>query len=380
MKSLGETLSEAREEKGLSLEQVTKETMIAERYLAALEKENLDIFPAETYAMGFLKNYAQYLGLDVGEMVKMYKGLKVQGEDIPYKELTKRPSNAPAVILITALAVVIAVIAGVGLYWTLKKPSAPKSEATVVEVQRKPVRYDLSKETPKRMYPGDSVLIPLGGTDFKITLDTLGDTASFTTPDGKLTLDMAGSSQIDLNHDGTPDVYITVDDIAKNNPAQNGAEIVFRLEDASVNSSDDDAAQAQPPAPTPGKANANSPKPAPVGAGSVTLVTQVQPSPMTIQAAFSGSCMFRWEVLQEAARAGRNEVFFTRGQSQEITANNGVRLWISNANAVKITAIVSGRSVPVDMVQGRDIVVVADIRWVIGDDGRYNLIFNRLES
>ncbi len=61
---IGELLRSRRQALGLTLEQVHAETRIPVRYLQALEEERFEVFPAVTYARGFLRTYAQFLELD----------------------------------------------------------------------------------------------------------------------------------------------------------------------------------------------------------------------------------------------------------------------------------------------------------------------------
>jgi hypothetical protein len=61
---IGSTLREARRRQGLELAEIARETLIRERYLAALEEERLELMPARAYAKGFLRVYADFLGLD----------------------------------------------------------------------------------------------------------------------------------------------------------------------------------------------------------------------------------------------------------------------------------------------------------------------------
>ncbi|HRV16376.1 MAG TPA: helix-turn-helix domain-containing protein, partial [Spirochaetota bacterium] len=58
---IGETLRNAREAKRLTLKDVSKDTNIVVKYLEALENEEFDKFPSETYLLGFLRSYAEYL-------------------------------------------------------------------------------------------------------------------------------------------------------------------------------------------------------------------------------------------------------------------------------------------------------------------------------
>lgn len=63
-KTVGEMLRAAREEKKLTVEQVNKETRISVQTLRSLERDDFGAFPSETYLKGFLRNYAEFLGLD----------------------------------------------------------------------------------------------------------------------------------------------------------------------------------------------------------------------------------------------------------------------------------------------------------------------------
>lgn len=67
---IGATLRKARQELGVTLDDVEDETKIRKRYLTALEREDYADLPSEVYARGFLKTYASYLGLD-GEALSL---------------------------------------------------------------------------------------------------------------------------------------------------------------------------------------------------------------------------------------------------------------------------------------------------------------------
>jgi cytoskeleton protein RodZ len=63
-REIGRLLEHKRKERGLSLEEVEQATKIRKRYLIGLEREDYAILPDAVYARGFLKTYANYLGLD----------------------------------------------------------------------------------------------------------------------------------------------------------------------------------------------------------------------------------------------------------------------------------------------------------------------------
>lgn len=69
MGELGDRLRQAREAKGLSLEQLEEITRIRRRYLQALEEEDLGQLPGQVFVRGFLRNYAVAVGLDPQEIL-----------------------------------------------------------------------------------------------------------------------------------------------------------------------------------------------------------------------------------------------------------------------------------------------------------------------
>jgi cytoskeleton protein RodZ len=66
--SIGERLQQAREAKGLSLEDVASQTRIPIRHLQHIEREEWDSLPAATYCVGFVRSYANTVGLDGAEL------------------------------------------------------------------------------------------------------------------------------------------------------------------------------------------------------------------------------------------------------------------------------------------------------------------------
>jgi len=96
MLEIGQVLRQAREEKGMTLEQVSSRTMIAKKYLRALEEGKFELFPGEVYLKGALRKYAAELGLNQEGLVARYgsssetdKAEKNQQEP---QELRSRPT------------------------------------------------------------------------------------------------------------------------------------------------------------------------------------------------------------------------------------------------------------------------------------------------
>ena len=64
MFEIGNSLREARLRQGLDFPEIEQATKVRPKYLRALEDEQFDILPGQTYVKGFLRSYAEYLGLD----------------------------------------------------------------------------------------------------------------------------------------------------------------------------------------------------------------------------------------------------------------------------------------------------------------------------
>src|SRR2546425_243227 len=72
MSPLGETLQRARLSRGITFEEAERVTRISRKYLEALELENFSILPAPVFARGFLRSYADYLGLDAADLLPFF--------------------------------------------------------------------------------------------------------------------------------------------------------------------------------------------------------------------------------------------------------------------------------------------------------------------
>src|SRR5690349_11783455 len=73
LRSIGEELRQRREALGLGLAEVAAALRIKPAYLAALEAGRPDELPAPIYAIGFLRAYADHLGLDGRAMLRRFK-------------------------------------------------------------------------------------------------------------------------------------------------------------------------------------------------------------------------------------------------------------------------------------------------------------------
>jgi cytoskeletal protein RodZ len=87
---IGAVLEKARRERGLSLRDVEDATKIRTRYLEGLEREDFSVLPDAVYVQGFLKTYANFLGLNGDEMARDLRNRRSPRRD------RQQPSYEPA--------------------------------------------------------------------------------------------------------------------------------------------------------------------------------------------------------------------------------------------------------------------------------------------
>src|SRR5580698_8790620 len=73
LETVGQDLRAARLRRGDDLATVSKALKIRKDHLEAVEEDNFGNLPGKTYAIGFVRSYAQYLGLEVAAIVERYK-------------------------------------------------------------------------------------------------------------------------------------------------------------------------------------------------------------------------------------------------------------------------------------------------------------------
>jgi cytoskeletal protein RodZ len=132
---LGSSLRAAREQRQLQLPEIERATRIRAKYLRALEEERWDVLPAAAYAKGFLRTYADFLGLDGPRFVEEFNDRFAPSE----------PFEPPALVRVRRrrrldlrLLVIPLVVVAIGLFsWRLAsgggKPQpalAPKPPTT----------------------------------------------------------------------------------------------------------------------------------------------------------------------------------------------------------------------------------------------------------
>ncbi len=132
MKEIGELLREAREEKGISLEEISKETKISVRLLSALEEGDFSGFAGKVYFKGALRNYAEAVGIDSRELFALYdrilersdpvkgdksKLVKKNKEFVEKKKTFIKKAKKPFPVVVLIWIAVLSVVVGGSLWY-----------------------------------------------------------------------------------------------------------------------------------------------------------------------------------------------------------------------------------------------------------------------
>ncbi|MCX7824855.1 MAG: helix-turn-helix domain-containing protein [Verrucomicrobiae bacterium] len=145
METIGQQLRAARERKKVTFDIAAQATKIKSEYLAALEANQFDKIEAPVYVKGFLRIYAQYLGLDPKPLVDAFLRQHTEtampfeppqpmtrqpiGKTAPPPPSEEPPAVSPALIvsILGVVVVVLVLIWGIRGFWNwTRQPSQPK--------------------------------------------------------------------------------------------------------------------------------------------------------------------------------------------------------------------------------------------------------------
>src|SRR5262245_16303831 len=115
MSEFGSTFKARREAKGLSLEQISTETRINTRFLQAIENDDFQVLPGGIFSRGFVRAYAEVLGMDPEKAVADFErvsnyhepvvleGLRVSTPQPPRRNLMLYPIAAGVLVLVIVI-------------------------------------------------------------------------------------------------------------------------------------------------------------------------------------------------------------------------------------------------------------------------------------
>lgn len=126
MFQIGPSLREARTRRGFSPADVHKAVRIRERYLTALEEERWEMLPGDAYTKGFLRTYAEFLGLNGQLYIDEFNARVAQHEEEPLVPDVLKRNELPRGILFRTIGALILVGGAIGGFVAWRHAGAPE--------------------------------------------------------------------------------------------------------------------------------------------------------------------------------------------------------------------------------------------------------------
>jgi cytoskeleton protein RodZ len=206
LETVGQDLRAARLRRGDDLATASRALKIRKDYLEALEEDRIEALPGRTYAVGFVRTYADYLGLDAVQCVERYKaeiaGRTEEKEPPPYADEAEE-RHLPYGWMIVGVIVLLLVIYGayhlaisadsvanqpVAAVPAQMEPKAENSTATAASRPPKPApttgAQNLNLATPPTAMSGQPATGAPGTTALPGSTAPTGAPATATTPQG----------------------------------------------------------------------------------------------------------------------------------------------------------------------------------------------------
>ncbi len=352
MRSLSDVLIKKREEKGLSVPQVAYETNISKKYIEALEEEHFDVFPAEAYLLGFLRNYSDFLGIDYDYILGEYKNCLLREEPTPLSELIGKRKRFEfrswmiIVPLIILFGIFVVPIVTKGVVTQIDK----RKEALRLAGEDKSQKFIIDDDfSGKQVRIGDSLTLTIEETDLVLLIREINShiilTQTFKGKEKVLNLKL-GNEVVSEIEDNNKKYIITVllKDIG--GFSDNSAIIKVKREIRDlVNFGNDNEQSAT------SSANQEAPK--------VIMVKKRSSEVYSLNIRFEGDILFRYQLKGKALK----ENFYQKNSVLNLDVTRSIQIWTSNAGLTKLKLngeiIVLGRTGQVH---------VFTLRWIFNKE------------
>ena len=141
VEDIGTILKSNRLKQKKTLEEVSGELCIRKIYLTALEDGDYETLPPIPYGIGYVRTYANYLGLSAERAVKLYKAASLTEEQNKQEEIELEPevNKSSNRHIIVGVAVLLFVY---GAYSVLHSSNSKKNVETKTEVMQQDIQED----------------------------------------------------------------------------------------------------------------------------------------------------------------------------------------------------------------------------------------------
>jgi cytoskeleton protein RodZ len=149
MSNFGANFRKAREAAGLPLEKIAAETRISTRFLTAIENEAFHLLPGGIFNRGFIRAYAEYLGLDSNQAVADYDRMSATAQEATdaLRDVERAPSRSSDWNLyLVAAAILVALM--VAYYFVTRKPTTTERPTEPAAVAQPATAAPAPADTP----------------------------------------------------------------------------------------------------------------------------------------------------------------------------------------------------------------------------------------
>lgn len=363
MESFGNILKTTRESKEISIETVVRETTISRQYIESLENENLDVFPGHTYIIGFLRTYSEYLELDPTHLIHLFQAKIIQEAPIPEKLIAKQRNfsiKKTIFIILGSIAITIGIFCF--FFFIIFAKQNDDGVENIDIAHNENVKVTLSNAPiEKRLYEGDVIEVPLSGHPVELTVKGTLSVFSLETPVGIQFVELGEELEMDVDGENGTDIILFLSDISKTD-AKRGAEVRMLMKDGvAIDSVESQTTADEFFTENQVEKEASSDK--------TVIFNDNRAYPFSLKITFRGVCLFRSQIDNDESV----EEYFSSGDTKTLTANNGVKLWMSNSNSAKLQVIADGKYVDLEIGRAGQ-VSVKEIRWIKESVGVYKLV------
>lgn len=325
MRSLRDLLINKREEKGLTVSQVAYETNISKKYIDALEEENFSVFPAEAYLIGFLRNYADFLGLEYDSTLAEYKNCLLREEPTPLSELmgVKKSFELKPWMIYAPIIILVLIFGVPPVVRTVTSQIEKRKEALRLAGEKQSKDYEITSEfNDQKIRVGDSYSYIVGSDPVTYVVQEIDSdlilTENFKGDEKVLTLKLGSeveSEFIDKNNKYIIKLFLKDIGGFSDNSAVMKVKVEIK-EIAVFNSSDGFQFSSD----------------STVKDNKILMVRPRTPDPYTLSIKFEGDILFRHQ------QKGRElkENFYQKNSVLTMDVTRSIQIWTSNAGLTKL--------------------------------------------
>lgn len=184
--SVGDKLKDSRERNSVSLSELAQDLKISETFLAALEANKFEQLPGETYAIGFIRSYANRFGLDADSLIRGYKSthqVTVKSEQ-EFFDLEHPRAASKLIPVLSGIAISLLII----IIWAVQAP--PDTQ---------PAMGDISEPVPDMALSGSTDISTNKETINSLSMDQSGEIQNSESQANEFIPQVDGATQTDLD-------------------------------------------------------------------------------------------------------------------------------------------------------------------------------------